>query len=957
MSNLAQSIHTDGSQKRARTWTYIDTKEKAIAARHVIRKYLRTGTNKDPARLALDIETYVDHLPPNWKKKKPLPRPIWDGKKWLGKMALIQIGLDPKVLDRQFIFDVIKLGVKFIKKCLADIIQQSVVIGHNIKYDLGFIRAFLGVFPKHAICTMTISQVFYAGDRIRHNLADSTGEFFRRLPNVFYEIAAVGEIIKTMRDNGEKCGYRCAVCDKHTYNPWIHHKKHELAEDFEDKEEKKDSYSKAVRWMFDLYKIFKKKQQLSDWSEELDEFQKLYSAIDVRVPFFLFERQCEFIDDEIDEFERKYEEGKGVNEVLQLEFAIIPTFTEMEIFGLKFNRKNHEEFVIPLLERMKLQAEKEIAKWASFRPKYEKDEKHLVFDYDGDPQDDQIKEDIKEIRTWFKVFGQQWGLSRNISIKTKAAAGVKQIRIVWFGKASKKEVFDVIRTTFTRRAGYIYRPEYTISLKSNELVKKALSKIFGRAITTTRAKELKKLKKEDPDNFEVVQWLLRWKKAADFNSKFGRGWLKYVAPNGFVYGEWNPLGSEYGNEIVSGRSSAKNPAWMQMAARDLMFAYAGEIISGSGKNGITADELIRTSVIPDDEECEILDADYSQIEPRMATQHSDDETLLRVFRHLLDMHGLTGQAIFVRQNPPKWVDEPPPKGHFDRDVVGKTTNLGVGYGMRGKAFAEYLRDKTDGEIDIDDETAEEWIAAYWDLYEGVREEMERCGEIAVRGLRAARSLAPFKAKYNKGERVPFGRIATDLGRRRRFCILPDHEKEDKFSDHELDADYGGRFFYNEWKRRINKVKLAAYNHTIQGSCADMLKLAIKGIYREILKRRATGEFNEKERIVLVLHDEIMCNSRKQNSAVMREIIESEMLKAGRRFIDKVPVIVDIGVGPSWAAAKSKKSGHAERLEYERKLAVVIALDSGIRSDKVAEIFKIRSKEEVRKIYREYKEAS
>src|ERR1017187_4301608 len=107
--------------------------------------------------------------------------------------------------------------------------------------------------------------------------------------------------------------------------------------------------------------------------------------------------------------------------------------------------------------------------------------------------------------------------------------------------------------------------------------------------------------------------------ARSYFAKYGRNMLKHVQPDGYIYMTWNQIGGE-SNEIVSGRSSSKEPNIMQMAARDLLYAWSSE-------GGINAGELLRTAWIAEDG-CVILDCDVSNFEPRITTQITRDKNLI-----------------------------------------------------------------------------------------------------------------------------------------------------------------------------------------------------------------------------------------------------------------------------------------------------------------------------------------
>ncbi|WP_437334733.1 DNA polymerase I [Sorangium sp. So ce394] len=224
----------------------------------------------------------------------------------------------------------------------------------------------------------------------------------------------------------------------------------------------------------------------------------------------------------------------------------------------------------------------------------------------------------------------------------------------------------------------------------------------------------------------------------------------------------------------------------------------------------------------------IVSADYSQIELRVLAHLSKDPVLVDAFRTGQDVHVRTAMEIFG-------VDEAGVTDEMRRR--SKTINFGVIYGMGEAALAKRL--------DISRAEAARFIDAYFARYRGVHEFMER-------------TMAEAKRSES---------VRTLLGRRR---LLPDLRSSDRM-------------------RRAQAERIAQ-NTPIQGTAADLLKLAMVRIPRPVVPGA---------RMVLTVHDELAfevpIEAVDEAKAKVREAMESV-------FPLDVPLLVDIGHGPTWADA-------------------------------------------------------
>lgn len=227
----------------------------------------------------------------------------------------------------------------------------------------------------------------------------------------------------------------------------------------------------------------------------------------------------------------------------------------------------------------------------------------------------------------------------------------------------------------------------------------------------------------------------------------------------------------------------------------------------------------------------LVSADYSQIELRIMAHLSDDEMLIDAFRRDADIHTLTAALVF-RIEPE----------HVNRELraQAKTINFGVIYGQTAFGLAQQLG--------IPQREAQNFIDNYFATYPGVK----RYSDQVIEKARAE------------------GFVTTMLGRRR---YLPEMNSSD-----------------------INRRRFAertAVNTPIQGTAADMIKVAMIGIDRRLREDRFEGK------MLLQVHDELLFECPPDEVERLTEMVRTEMSGA---LTLKVPVRVDIGVGDNWLDA-------------------------------------------------------
>ena len=238
--------------------------------------------------------------------------------------------------------------------------------------------------------------------------------------------------------------------------------------------------------------------------------------------------------------------------------------------------------------------------------------------------------------------------------------------------------------------------------------------------------------------------------------------------------------------------------------------------------------LIRTAFVPS-EGMKLVSADYAQVELAVLAYLSKDTALLGAFREGRDLHRQTASHIFG-------VSELAVTD--DQRRVGKTINFGVVYGQSAYGLARSLK--------IGETEAKKFINAYFRRFEGV---------------------AAFK-KQTLRDAKKFGYVKTLLGRRRR---LPDIHSSD-------------------WGKE-SAAERAAVNSPIQGSAADLIKLAMVKLHRR-LEEGKTGA-----RILLQVHDELILEAPEDQVSQAVEIVKKVMEHPTDL---EIPLSVQCTVGDSWA---------------------------------------------------------
>ena len=241
-------------------------------------------------------------------------------------------------------------------------------------------------------------------------------------------------------------------------------------------------------------------------------------------------------------------------------------------------------------------------------------------------------------------------------------------------------------------------------------------------------------------------------------------------------------------------------------------------------------QLIRQAVIPD-ENCLFLSADYSQIELRLMAHFSQDPHMVEAFRSGQDVHAATAAKIF---------NVPIEQVTKDQRRQAKTANFGIIYGISAFGLAQQL--------DCSRSEAKALIDGYFAAFPGVIDYIERQKELARQQ----------------------GYAVTLFGRKR---YLPDIVS------------------HNATVRSF--AERNAVNSPIQGTAADIIKMAMVGISNRL---KAEGL---QAKMIMQVHDELNFNVPVNEVDRVKEIVVSEMQNVVHLT---VPLIADCGVGKNWLEA-------------------------------------------------------
>ena len=228
----------------------------------------------------------------------------------------------------------------------------------------------------------------------------------------------------------------------------------------------------------------------------------------------------------------------------------------------------------------------------------------------------------------------------------------------------------------------------------------------------------------------------------------------------------------------------------------------------------------------------LIDADYSQIELRLLAHFSECKELIEAYNSNADIHAITASQVF---------GVPLEEVTSDLRRQAKAVNFGIIYGISAFGLSNDLH--------ITPKMAQEYIARYYESYSNVKNYMDG----------------------NVKKATDEGYVKTLLGRRRVINEL-------KASNYNV-RSFGER---------------AAMNMPLQGSSADIIKIAMINVNRKLKK----GKF--KAKLVLQVHDELVIDCPKEEEKAVTALLKHEMENAVSLL---VPLTVDVGIGENWFETK------------------------------------------------------
>ena len=242
---------------------------------------------------------------------------------------------------------------------------------------------------------------------------------------------------------------------------------------------------------------------------------------------------------------------------------------------------------------------------------------------------------------------------------------------------------------------------------------------------------------------------------------------------------------------------------------------------------------IRKAFIPRDSDHLIISADYSQIELRIVAAISGDPAMSEAFKQGKDIHTATAAKVF------SVAEEDVTK---EMRYRAKSVNFGIIYGQSAFGLAE--------NINVSRTEAKEIIEQYKKEFSGIQKYMDTTIAFCIKN----------------------GYVETLMGRKR-------------------------------WLKDINSSNFTvrgfaernAINSPIQGTAADMIKLAMIDIFREFKKQ------NFKSKMVLQVHDELVFDAHKSEIEIIKPII-MDLMKNAMKLPNGVPVEAELGIGENWLEA-------------------------------------------------------
>lgn len=320
---------------------------------------------------------------------------------------------------------------------------------------------------------------------------------------------------------------------------------------------------------------------------------------------------------------------------------------------------------------------------------------------------------------------------------------------------------------------------------------------------STNAEVLEKIKNDHP----IVPAILEYRTLAKLKSTYIDGLIPLINADGKIHAHFQQT------VTATGRISCTEPNLQNIPIRQEL-----------GRK-------LRNAFIPEDG-CSLVGADYSQIELRVLAHMAEDKALIDAFNNGEDIHRATASNV---------LGIPEDQITIEERSRAKAVNFGVIYGMSSFGLS--------GELNISRKEADEYIKAYFEKHEKVKEFMDASVDYA---------------KAN-------GYVTTVMGRKRYIKEI-----------------HASNYMVRQIGERL------AMNTPIQGSAADIIKLAMIKVYDAIRKEGL------KSRLILQIHDELIINTYPDEKETIEKLLTENMESAYKMLVE---LKAECSEGSNWYELK------------------------------------------------------
>lgn len=241
----------------------------------------------------------------------------------------------------------------------------------------------------------------------------------------------------------------------------------------------------------------------------------------------------------------------------------------------------------------------------------------------------------------------------------------------------------------------------------------------------------------------------------------------------------------------------------------------------------------------------VVSADFANIELRILAKYSQDKAFMAAFQSGDDPHKSTAAGMF---------SIPLEKVTKEQRFIAKTINFGLVYGMGIDKLRDLLNKDVPDSKKLTFDQVKSMYGKYKQTYKGAINWLRETGELGLRQ----------------------GYSTTMLGRRRTLARPSFTGDEDLFN------------------RLISGVKRKAANSPIQGTSADITKLAMLNVYHDLQK------YNYRAKMIIQVHDEIVVLAHKNEAESIKEVVVESMVDSAQEVLEEVPVKVDSIIGDVWS---------------------------------------------------------